>query len=173
MDSESSFDASAGSVDLPSGPFSGPVAFESLVRNALAHAAQEGWREMVFCDADFSDWPLHERSVVESLTTWARSGRHLTLLALRYDEVLRHQARFVRWRQTWGHLVACRVSRAVVGTSFPSAIWSPSWFMQRVDVRADRGVCGQDRERLVRLREALDELLRASSSGFPASVLGL
>jgi hypothetical protein len=52
---------------LPSGRFAGRDAFQQLVRDALAAAAREGWREIILCDADFGDWPLGERSVAQSL----------------------------------------------------------------------------------------------------------
>ena len=158
---------------LPSGQFSGREAFAQCVRDALACAAAEGWRELILSDASFEDWPLHERAVIESLHAWARAGRHLTLLATGYDEVIRKHARFVVWRRTWGHLLDCRLCSTVAPADFPSAIWSPSWFLQRLDPVRSSGVCGDDRERRVALRELLNERIRNSSPGFPASTLGL
>lgn len=46
---------------LPEGRFSGREAFQQLVRDALATAAREGWREIILSDADFHDWPLGRR----------------------------------------------------------------------------------------------------------------
>lgn len=158
---------------LPSGCFAGREAFKVLIRSALAAAAQEGWKQMVFCDASFEDWPLRERAVVESLQAWAKTGRQLTLLATRYDSVLRDQARFVTWRRTWGHIIEARQCKGDDPLDFPSAIWSPQWVMQRLDLTRSTGVCGSEAERRVVLRELLNERLRASSPGFPASVLGL
>lgn len=158
---------------LPSGRFAGREAFQQLVRDALGVAAREGWPEIILSDATFGDWPLRERAVVESLHAWSKSGRHLTMLATRYDEVIRNHARFVSWRQTWGHLIDCRLCRAAPTGDFPSAIWSQSWFMQRQDLSHSLGACGQDRERLVQLRELLQEGIRDSSAGFAASTLGL
>ena len=161
------------SEPLLSGQFSGREAFAQRERDALAQAAAEGWRELVLSDATFEDWPLHERAVVESLQAWAKAGRHLTLLATRYDEVIRRHARFVAWRKTWGHLLDCRLCSTAAPTDFPSAIWSPNWFLQRLDPLHSTGVCGTDRERCVQLREQLAERIRNSSPGFPASTLGL
>ncbi len=158
---------------LPSGRFAGREAFEQLVRDALERAAQEGWREIVLCDASFLDWPLRERVVVQSLHAWATAGRRMIMLAARYDEVLRHHARFVEWRKTWSHIVECRVCRDVVPDDFPSALWSKGWFMQRVELEHSAGVCGNDPQRLVQLREALEEKKRHSSPGFAPSILGL
>lgn len=158
---------------LPSGRFSGRAAFEQLVRDALACAAREGWKEIILSDATYLDWPLRERSVLESLLAWSASGRQMILLATRFDEVIRHQPRFVSWRQTWGHIIDCRVCPDAAPADFPSAIWSRDWFMQRIDLERGIGVCGSERGRSIELREVLDEKIRNSSPGFPASTLGL
>lgn len=158
---------------LPGGRFSGREAFEQLIRDALDRAAQEGWPELILSDSSFVDWPLRERAVVESLHAWSGTGRRLVMLAARYDEVLRHHARFVAWRKTWGHIVECRVCRDVAPDDFPSALWSKHWFMQRLELQHSAGVCGSNPERLVQLREALQEKIRNSSPGFAASTLGL
>jgi len=158
---------------LTSGRFSGREAFEQLVRDAFAQAAREGWPEIILSDATFKDWPLCERSVVESLHAWAASGRRMIMLATRYDEVIRSHARFVTWRKTWGHIIDCRICRVAAPLDFPSAIWSRTWSMLRLDPQRSIGTCGYDRERWVQLREILDEKIRESSSGFPVSTLGL
>lgn len=158
---------------LPSGRFSGREAFETLVRDALACAAREGWPEIILSDATFLDWPLRERAVAESLQAWSKTGRQMTILASRYDEVIRHHARFVSWRTTWGHIINSRVCRVRAPADFPSAIWSPGWALHRIDPVRSVGVCGQDRERRVELKEALIELLRNSSPGFASTTLGL
>jgi len=159
--------------DLPSGQFSGREAFAQRLRDALAKAAQEGWRELILSDATFEGWPLQEAAVLASLHAWARCGGHLTLLAHSYDEVIRRQPRFVAWRKLWGHLIDCRVCRSVAASDFPSALWSPSWYLQRLDLPRSNGVCGTDRERGLQLHELLNERIRNSSPGFPASTLGL
>ena len=158
---------------LPAGPFAGRFAFTQLVRDALATAAREGWRELVLCDATFEDWPLRERAVAESLHAWAKSGRKFTVLATTYDGVQRNQPRFVEWRKTWSHIVESRRCRAADPLDFPSAIWSPAWTLQRLDLAHSTGFCGPEPSRRVRLRELLDEKLRGSTAGFAASTLGL
>lgn len=158
---------------LETGRFSGREAFEALIREALEQAAREGWPEMIWSDATFADWPLRERTVVDTLHAWAAGGRRLTLMAASYDDVLRYQPRFVAWRQTWGHLVDCRVVRHVAPVDFPSALWSRDWCMHRLDLTRSHGVWTKDRARLIAVRELLMERLRNSSPGFPASVLGL
>jgi hypothetical protein len=158
---------------LPIGRFSGRQEFEQNVRDALACAAREGWQEIILSDATFLDWPLRERAVLESLQAWSKKGRHLTLLASRFDEVIRHHARFVSWRQTWDHIIDCRVCRGAAVVDFPSVIWNHDWFLQRLDPQRCSGICSDDRERNVLLKQMLDEVIRESSPGFPASTLGL
>ena len=53
--------------DLFEGRFQGPEQFAQLVRDALAAAAREGWRELLLSDPGFTDWPLGEREVVDAL----------------------------------------------------------------------------------------------------------
>lgn len=161
------------SQDLPSGRFSGREAFERTVRDALACAARQGWHEIILSDASFADWPLRERAVVESLHTWAKAGRRFVMLATRFDEVQRHQARFVTWRKTWGHIIECRQCTSADPLNLPSAIWSPGWVMQRHDPERSVFVCDFQAARRVSLRQELEEWIRNSSPGFPASTLGL
>lgn len=160
-------------VPLPAGRFSGREAFQQLVRDALARAAVEGWREIILCDADFEDWPLGERAVAQSLQDWSATGRRCTLLAKRYDAVVRRHARFVTWRGTWSHIIEARACGSADPQGLPSAIWSPGWVMQRLDLERCNGYSGAEPERRVLLRENLNEWLQKSSPSFPAHTLGL
>ncbi|MBU0891711.1 MAG: hypothetical protein KKH21_12630 [Gammaproteobacteria bacterium] len=159
---------------LPSGRFSGREAFQQLVRSAITTAAREGWSEVFISDANFHDWPLGEREVVDALQDWARSGRRFTMLAGAYDDVIRRHARFVRWRGTWDHIITCRRSPAADPLDLPSALWSPQWVMHRLDPERCVGVTGSEPDLRVLLRETLNEWVRSKSApGFPASTLGL
>jgi len=158
---------------LPSGRFEGRVEFQQLIRDALACAAREGWRQIILCDATFHDWPLGERAVAESLQAWSASGRHCTLLARNWDDVLRRHARFVTWRRTWAHIIDARACSSADPLDLPSAIWSPGWAMQRLDMERCNGFCGSEPERRVLLRQDLGEWLQRSSPSFPAHVAGL
>ncbi|WP_426145480.1 hypothetical protein [Polaromonas sp. DSR2-3-2] len=158
---------------LLGGRFSGRSEFAGLVRQAMAAAAAQGWREMIWCDPDFGDWPLGERAVAQALNDWAGGGRKLTLLAEHYDAVLRQHARFVTWRRTWAHVVECRKSGAASRGCLPSAFWSPAWVFERLDSPRCTGVAGADLVRRIALKERLSEHLSSSSAGFPATVLGL
>lgn len=160
-------------VGLPSGRFEGRAAFQQLVRDALACAAREGWHEIILCDASFEDWPLAERAVAESLQAWSATGRRMTLLAKRYDEVERRHARFVTWRKTWSHIIEARGCASADPLDLPSAIWSPGWVMERRDIEHCRGYSGSEPDRRLALRETLHEWLHKSSPSFPATTLGL
>jgi hypothetical protein len=173
-ESEQPVDKHAGDgAALPSRRFEGRNDFQQLVRDALACAAREGWREIILSDADFLDWPLGERAVSESLLGWSKTGRKIHLLAKRYDEVLRRHARFVQWRGKWSHIITATAVPAADALDLPSAIWSPGWVLERRDIERCNGYCGSEPERRVALREALSEWLQKSTPAFPASTLGL
>ena len=160
--------------DLPSGRFSGRETFQQLVRDAIATAARDGWQEIFISDANFHDWPLGERAVVEALQDWARSGRRFTMLACSYDDVIRRHARFVRWRATWDHIITCRRSLSADPLDLPSALWSPQWVLHRLDPERCVGVTGSEADRRVLLHETLNEWVRSKSApGFPTTTLGL
>jgi len=159
---------------LLQGRFEGREAFQQLVRDALATAAREGWRKLILSDADFYDWPLGERAVVESLQAWASSGRRMTLLARSYDELRLRHARLVRWRTTWDHILTCRVAPGADRLDIPSVLWSEGWVLQRLDPDRCVGVAGSEPERRVLMQEVLTEWVRSKSApGFPATTLGL
>ncbi len=160
-------------LPLLEGTFSGAPEFAQLVRDALATAAAQGWTEMVWSDANFEDWPLREKAVVESLNTWARSGRKLVMLAHRFDSLTRFQPRFVQWRGMWDHIIECRVCKQLDASEVPSALWSPHWAMRRLDMVRSTGTAGSDAQRRVLLREVLEECKRNSGPGFPSTTLGL
>lgn len=158
---------------LPSRRFEGRGEFQQLVRDALACAAAEGWREIILSDADFEDWPLGERSVAEALQAWSATGRRIVLLARRYDDVVRRHARFVAWRRAWSHIIEARGCASADPLELPSAIWSPGWVLQRLDVERSAGYCGSEPQRRLLLRESLAEWLQKSAPAFPATTLGL
>lgn len=155
------------------GRFHGRTEFQQIVRDALARAAEDGWREIIFSDATFEDWPLGERVVSEALQAWSKSGRRFVMMATRYDDVLRRHARFVTWRRTWGHIIDCWACPGADLTDFPSAIWSPAWALVRLDPQHSAGVHTTEPSRRLQLHESLMEWQRKSSPGFPATTLGL
>jgi hypothetical protein len=158
---------------LPEGRFEGRDDFRQLVREALASAARDGWREIILSDASFMDWPLGERAVVESLNAWSKTGRTCTLLAKRYDDVVRMHPRFVTWRGTWSHIITAVACSSADPLELPSGIWSPVWVMERRDIERSNGYCGSEPERRVAMRESLNEWMLRASPAFPATTLGL
>jgi len=159
---------------LIEGRFDGREAFVDLVRGALSAAAYQGWNEVVFSDPDFADWPLGERASIEALQAWSASGRRLLLLAGRFDLIERGHARFVTWRRTWDHIVECRAAgRTGTPEEVPSAFWTPTWCLHRIDPERSRGVCSSEPRARRDLRESLDERWRQGRPAFPASTLGL
>ena len=157
----------------PSTRFAGRTEFQQRVRDLLAQAAQQAWQELILADADFADWPLGERAVAESLQAWSKSGRKLVMMAIHYDEVQRRHARFVTWRRTWSHIVECWRCSSAERTDFPSALWTPSMALIRLEPEHCTGLYTAEARRRTELKEQLAEWQRKSSPGFPASTLGL
>ena len=167
-------DETAAPAGLPSGAFSGREEWRQRLRAGLMAAGGQHWPELLLSDANFRDWPLGERAVVEALHAWMRGGvQRLTMLAKTYDEVPRQHARFVEWRRQWSHRIECRVCRDADPQQLPSAVWSPTWTLQRLDSLHHTGLCGDDPARRRLLREQIDGWLTRSSAGFPAYTLGL
>jgi hypothetical protein len=166
-------DPGADDSALPEGRFGGRSEFSDLIRRAFQTAAIQGWREIIMCDASFDDWPLGERAVSDALGDWSRTGRKLTMMARNYDAVTRRHPRFVTWRRTWSHIIECRASGSGPSENLPSALWSPVWVFERIDLERSAGYCGTEAVRRVALRESLNERLLKSVPAFPATTLGL
>lgn len=158
---------------LPEGRFEGRQAFIGLVRQALQAAAREGWPLLLLSDADFADWPLGERSVVESLNAWAGSGRHLRLMAQDFSPLRQMHPRFVQWRVTWSHRVEAHALASATTGEVPSALWSPGWTLERLDPLRCVGVSTVDGARRVALRERLDNLWIQGRPSLAPTTLGL
>ena len=158
---------------LPDGTFVGREAFRTRIRAAIMAAASEGWRDMVFSDADFEDWPLNERAVVEALGAWVRQSQGLVMLARRYDTVVRIHPLFTEWRRFWSHKIECRQYTQADAQDLPSVLLTPTWALQRMNAVSGGGISGAEVERRVALRQTMDEWLKRSTPGFPATTLGL
>lgn len=157
----------------PQGRFSGRTDFAELVRRAFDLAANNGFREIIICDIDFDDWPLGERQVIDALGRWCRQGRKFTMLAGNYNIVTRKHPRFVAWRRTWSHVVECRGSGSAASEVLPSAMWTPDWVFERLDLERSTGVSGSEPARRIILKERLNERLLKSAPAFPSTTLGL
>lgn len=157
----------------PEAPFDGPAEFAAQLRLLFSAAASQGWREMVFSDADFADWPLGERAVVQALQDWAASGRSLRMVALSFGAVERQHARFVPWRRMWDHIIQCRVCSGAGAPEVPSALWTPEGVLHRIDPLRSRGISSGDAASRVALRQVLNDCFDKGRPAFAASVLGL
>ncbi len=158
---------------LLEGAFAGRKDFQQLIRDAIAQAADEGWREMIWMDLNFADWPLGERSVEASLQAWSETGRKLTIVAKRFDTVISMHHRFVSWRKQWSHIIEARSVSSASDEEFPSVILAPNWAMHRLQPALCKGVAGYEAKRRVDLRELTNEWLAISSPAFASTTLGL
>ena len=104
------------------------IEFHAALRDGFAEVARLGCRELWLCDADFANWPLGERTVIDELTRWATSQRRLTLVASHFDEVARCHARWVEWRRNWAHVVHCRTNTELERSRFPCVMLAPGAF---------------------------------------------
>lgn len=82
-------------------------------------------------------------------------------------------ARFVSWRRTWSHIVACRKMAVAPAENLPSALWSPGWVVERLDLPHCTGMAGAEVARRTMLKERLHDALLKSSAALPATTLGL
>lgn len=158
---------------LPEGRIQGRREFADLVRLALQTAARDGWTQIVLSDPDFADWPLGERSVIDALNDWACRGRKIRFMAMDFDRLRELHPRLVQWRTTWSHIVEAHACRAVAGGELPSAIWSPDWTMERLDIGRCLMVASRRPERRTLLQERLQACWQQGCPSFPATVLGL
>lgn len=148
--------------------------FEDALRQAFSMVAEQGCREVLISDADFANWPLGERAVVDLLAQWAMSHRKMMVLARHYDEVPRLHARWVQWRRQWAHVVNCRVVDDFDAKEVPTLLLAPGLVVVRL-VAGDtvRGSISTDLGDIERARELVDAITQRSQEGFPASTLGL
>jgi hypothetical protein len=143
------------------------------VRHALASAASQGWNHLVLSDPDFADWPLGERNVVDSLTAWSGRGRRIQFLARDFSRMRELHPRLVQWRVAWSHIVEAHACRQMAGGELPSAIWSPQWTMERLDIERCVMVASRSPDRRSALHERLHACWQQGSPSFPATTLGL
>jgi hypothetical protein len=148
--------------------------FHDALRRAFEAAADARAMEIVLCDADFADWPLGDRTVVEALTRWAGPRRRLQLLAGGYDELARRHARWVEWRRTWSHVVECRINEEVEATQIPTLCLVPGVVAVRLlDPVHHRGYASRDASDVQACREVIDAVSQRSMPSFPSTTLGL
>ena len=148
--------------------------FLGAVRGAIAQAAACDASEICLVDPHFSDWPLNERGLIESLTQWISSRRKLTVVAHNFDELARRAPRFAEWRRQWSHVVHCRAVDDVESDQVPTILYVAGLASVRLldRVRYRGTVSGRPADH-VESRESIDALLQRSSEAFPPTTLGL
>ena len=148
--------------------------FHTALRGAFAHAASAGSREIWLSDVNFSDWPLGEREVVDSLSQWVASTRRLTVLAHDFEDLARRHPRWVTWRRQWSHVVTCRTNAELEADDIPTLLVASGTVTVRLsDAVHHRGRVSHDRAEELRCKELLDAVLQRSEEAFPASSTGL
>ena len=148
--------------------------FQSAVQVAFARAEDGGAREIFIADPTFSEWPLNEPAVIETLDRWVDSRRSLTVFAHSFDELARRQLRFVAWRRQWAHVVHCRSDPELEAEQLPTLLLVPGHTSLRLLDRVRyRGTVSGRAVDLTACRETIDALLQRSAEGFPVTTLGL
>ena len=71
------------------------------------------------------------------------------------------------------HLVQAQVWSGAAAGELPSAIWSPDWTMERLDIGRCLMVASRRPERRTLLHERLQACWEQGNPSFPATVLGL
>ncbi len=163
----------------PAGPpaFDSRTGFRQAVASLLEEAgsdAKPGVREMVWCDADFADWPLGERDVMAHLTRWAAQHRRLVIMALGFARLEAQAPRFVAWRRTWSHIVECRELPDLQAHELPGMLLLRQHaVLHRLDPVRHRGHVKRDAPALAYAEEAVKDWSARSVAGWPVYTLGL
>ena len=155
-------------------PITSRAEFLDAVRSSFEIAAHEGAREILLVDADFADWPLNERAVIESLAAWVDSRRSLLMFGHSFEEIARRHTRFVEWRRQWAHVVRCRSDPELEASQLPTLLLVPGVSCVRVVDRVHhRGTASNRQVDMAECQEAVDALLQRSVEAFPVTTLGL
>ena len=148
--------------------------FHAALRLAFTEAATAGSRDLWLSDPNFSDWPLGERDVVDTLTQWVASSRRLTLIAHDFDDLAKRHPRWVTWRRQWSHVVTCRTNAELEADDIPTLLVASGTVTVRLsDPVHHRGRIAHDRAEELRCKELLDAVLQRSEEAFPATATGL
>lgn len=174
-------------ADAPCPPLPGPsdgaagpdVAFDTRTQ---AHAALlrlvEGQSSVLCCfSAEFSAWPLQRPEFIRALEQWAlrdlRRHEVLRLLAVDWSTVQLRFPRFVAFRQTFAHLIACRRIAEARLDGLHEMAWTPQAAVYAKTATWMTGQCVRDPARLQALRLRFDDAWAQAVPAFPAHTLGL
>ena len=161
----------------PTGPytrFSGLAEWRSAMLDFLHRAAAEKWPQLIFCDSDFSLWPLNDSEILAALDNWSHRPNSFTIVAGNYRHIEQNFPRFIRWRQQWEHIVHAHAAAPMHKGSLPCCLLAPGHAaLQVIDPLRCRGMAVNEPSMVHDLQLVLDEILLKSSSAFPASTTGL
>jgi hypothetical protein len=160
---------------VPALPIGSRAEFQAVVRAVLAQAHEVSVRQLWWVSPDFADWPLDEPEVLDALTRWARRpGVRLNWLAHDFERVRRTMPRLTRWRQSFGHVLACRTPDEVAGPDMPTLLVADHTLVLRLlDRERVRGWVSHQGGDLQRAHEEIDAISQRSVEAFPAVTLGL
>ena len=151
--------------------------FVQSLREGIFAAAEQGCREMWWCDSDYAHWPLSEPAVLDALTCWSLSHRRLVMVAQTYDEVRFLHSRFVQWRVRFSHVLdACQFSDVDDETqqALPTMMLAPSVVTVRLfDKQVWRGSISHEKADEVRAKDLIDAIAQRSIPSFASTTLGL
>jgi hypothetical protein len=148
--------------------------FLAAVRTAIGEAEARGAAEIFIVDPNFNDWPLNEAALVDTLGRWVDSRKRVTVFGHDFEELARHQLRFVAWRRQWSHVVQCRSDPELEAEQVPTLLLVPGVTSVRLLDRVRvRGIASHRAVDLAEGRETVDALLQRSVEAFPATTLGL
>lgn len=149
--------------------------FVAALHDTVALALQGAARRMVWCDADFADWPLDDAALWQRLSDWLRlPQRNLVLLARDYDSLPRRCPRFVAGYRSWSHAIHAFSPGDDDAAELPTVLLADNVaVVQLFDPPRWRGRAGSDAVDLLVWADRLDALLQRSSPAFAATTLGL
>ena len=154
--------------------FSGLAEWRSALLAFLQRAAAEKWPQLIFCDSDFSLWPLGDSEILAALENWSHRPNSFTIVAGHYRHIEQNFPRFIRWRQQWEHIISAHAAAPVHKGSLPSCVLAPQHAaLQLIDPVRCRGITVHEANMVHDLQLVLDEILLKSSSAFSASTTGL
>jgi hypothetical protein len=159
--------------------FAGRAEFQRLMVEMLGWISAQGCREVHAWDDSFVDWPLSDAQALASLTSWARAGRQLHLLAVQYEDIARRHPRFVRWRRDFAHCITARAVEPELRLegapeSLLMAVCAESTVTLRLfDRHLWRGEISLEAAQRLRGLEWFDAVAQRSSESFAPTTLGL
>lgn len=150
-------------------------AFEAALRWGIDTAAAQGARRIVCVDADFADWALDDRGLLDALTRWLRQPqRRLVLLARSFEAVPRRWPRFTRWRRDWAHTIEAWQPPEELASGLPTLLAADSGVcVHLADALHWRGRASLDSPRARLWCEQIDAVLQRSELAFAVNTLGL